>query len=184
MTVFTFRKAAQTSEGGLSSPPGCVCLDSDAAGRHAPSARFESSSVFAKMDGSDHGRSEPQSTGELENFGLTAEKAQYRESEIRRHFLEAWVEGYEGLIPVMTNQEKDRNVLAAVARARSGVIVTYKTKDFSRASLAPYSISAQGPSTFLKNLYELDPVRVMQTPVRQAESIDQTLPPFCSPSYV
>jgi hypothetical protein len=78
----------------------------------------------------------------------------------------------------MTNQEKDRYILAAAVRARSGVIVTYKTKDFSRASLAPYSISAQGPSTFLQNPYELDPVRVMQTPVRQAGSTDQTLPPF------
>jgi hypothetical protein len=111
-----------------------------------------------------------------ENFGLTAEKVQYRESEIRRHFPEGWVDGYESLIPVMTNEEKDRHVLAAAVRARSEVIVTYNMKDFPRASLAPYSISAQGPSTFLKNLYELDPVRVMQTMLRQAAAIDQTLP--------
>ena len=30
-----------------------------------------------------------------EYFGLTAEQAAYRESEIREHFGEAWVEGYE-----------------------------------------------------------------------------------------
>jgi hypothetical protein len=42
--------------------------------------------------------------------------------------------------------------------------------------LAPYSIVAQGPSTFLKNLYELDPPRVMQTLERQAAAIGQTLP--------
>jgi hypothetical protein len=87
-----------------------------------------------------------------------------------------WVDGYESLIPVMTNEEKDRHVLAAAVRARSEVIVTYNIKDFPRASLAPYSISVQGPSTFLKNLYELDPVRVMQTLLRQAAAIDQTLP--------
>jgi hypothetical protein len=27
------REAAETSEGGLSSPPGCVCFDADAAGQ-------------------------------------------------------------------------------------------------------------------------------------------------------
>jgi hypothetical protein len=33
-----------------------------------------------------------------ESFGLTPEKAQYREGELRWHFPEAWVEGYEDLI--------------------------------------------------------------------------------------
>jgi predicted nucleic acid-binding protein len=109
-------------------------------------------------------------------FGISSERAQYRESEIRRHFPEAWVDGYEGLISVMTNQEKDRHVLAAAVRARAEVIVTYNTKDFQRESLAPYSITAQGPSTFLKNLFELDPVAVIGGLTRQASAIDQTLP--------
>jgi hypothetical protein len=51
-----------------------------------------------------------------ENFGLSAQKAMYRESEIRRHFPEAWIDGYEDLIPAMTNHPKDRHVLAAVVR--------------------------------------------------------------------
>ncbi len=51
-----------------------------------------------------------------ENFGLSAQKAMYRESEIRRHFPEAWIEGYEDLIPAMTNHPKDRHVLAAAAQ--------------------------------------------------------------------
>jgi len=34
----------------------------------------------------------------------------------------------------MTNQEKDRHVLAAAVRARAEVIVTYNTKDFPRVS--------------------------------------------------
>jgi hypothetical protein len=51
-----------------------------------------------------------------ENFCLSAEQAAYRESEIRRYFPEAWVEGYEELIPSMTNSEKDRHVLAAAVR--------------------------------------------------------------------
>lgn len=110
------------------------------------------------------------------SFGVSPEKAQYRESEIRRHFPEAWVDGYEALISGMTNQEKDRHVLAAAVRARAEVIVTYNIKDFPRASLEPYSIVAQGPTIFLKNLYELDPAAVMQTLKRQAAAIGQPLP--------
>ena len=48
-----------------------------------------------------------------EDFGLSPEKTLHRESEIRRHFPEAWIEGYERLIPSMTNHPKDRHVLAA-----------------------------------------------------------------------
>jgi hypothetical protein len=48
----------------------------------------------------------------VENFGLSESKAAYRESEIRRYFPEAWVNGYEELIPAMTNQLKGRHVFA------------------------------------------------------------------------
>jgi hypothetical protein len=67
-----------------------------------------------------------------ENFGLSAEQTAYRESEIRRHFGEAWVEGYEDLIPSMTKHEKDRHVLAAAVRCGAETIVTYNLKDFRR----------------------------------------------------
>lgn len=45
-------------------------------------------------------------------------------------FGEAWVEGYEDLIPSMTNQEKDRHILAAAVRCGAETIVTYNLKDF------------------------------------------------------
>ena len=81
-----------------------------------------------------------------ETFGLSDRKAMYRESEIRQHFPEAWIEDYEDLIPAMTNHPEDRHVLAAAAHAGVKVIVTYNIKDFPRSSLTPYSIAAQGPS--------------------------------------
>jgi len=109
-----------------------------------------------------------------ENFGVTEQQTAYRESEIRKHFAEAWVEGYEGLIPAMTNHPKDRHVLAAAVRANAEVILTYNLKDFPRASLAPYEITAQGPSEFLKNLFQLDPAEVMQTLEQQAAAIGKT----------
>jgi len=55
------------------------------------------------------------------------------------------------------------------------VIVTYNIKDFPLSSLAPYSITAQGPSAFLKNLYEISPSIVMQALEAQAAAIGQTM---------
>jgi hypothetical protein len=109
-----------------------------------------------------------------ENFGLTAEQAAYRESEIRKHFGEAWVEGYEDLIPSMTNHEKDRHVLAAAVRCGAETIVTYNLRDFPRSALTPYSITAQGPSAFLRNLYELDRDAVLGALEQQAAAIDKS----------
>ena len=110
-----------------------------------------------------------------ENFGLSPQKAMYRESEIRRHFPEAWIDGFEDLIPAMTNHPKDRHVLAAAARAGVKVIVTYNLKDFPNSSLAPYAITAQGPSAFLKHLYDMAPSAVMQTLETQAAAIGQPI---------
>ena len=110
-----------------------------------------------------------------ENFGLSPQKAMYRESEIRRHFPEAWIDGYEDLIPAMTNHPKDRHVLAAAARAGVKVIVTYNLKDFPSSSLAPYAITAQGPSAFLKSLYDMAPSAVIQTLETQAAAISQPM---------
>jgi hypothetical protein len=90
---------------------------------------------------------------------------------IRKHFPEAWVDGYEYLIPSMTNQPKDRHVLAAAVRAQAEIIVTYNRKDFPAAALAPYSISAQGPSAFLKSVYDLDQEAVLRTLDEQAAAI-------------
>ena len=39
----------------------------------------------------------------------------------------------------------------------------------------PYSIAVMGPSTFLRNLYDLDPKFVVETLERQATSINQTV---------
>ena len=84
------------------------------------------------------------------------------------------MEGYEDLIPSMNNHEKDRHVLAAAVRSGAETIVTYNLKDFPPSSLAPYSISTQGPSSFLRNLYELDPDAVLHTLEQQAAAIDKS----------
>jgi hypothetical protein len=97
----------------------------------------------------------------------------YRAREIRRHFPEAWVEGYEDLTSAMTNHPKDRHVLAAAVRCNAELIVTYNLKDFPRAAVERYSIAVMGPSTFLRNLYELEPETMVETLERQAASINK-----------
>ena len=57
--------------------------------------------------------------------------------------------GYEGLIPSLTNDEKDRHVLAAAVHVQARRIITFNLKHFPERALAPYGITAQGPDEFL-----------------------------------
>lgn len=59
----------------------------------------------------------------IARWAMPPGKARRREEEIRHHFPEAWVEGFEPLIEVMTNDPGDRHVLAAAVRSNSELIV-------------------------------------------------------------
>jgi hypothetical protein len=91
----------------------------------------------------------------IEKWGVEPEKALRREEELRRHFPEAWVEGFEPLIETMTNDPGDRHVLAAAVRSHSDSIVTYNRQHFRDASVRGWDIEVQGPSAFLRGLYDL-----------------------------
>ena len=84
----------------------------------------------------------------VETLHLTPQQAAHREAEMRKAFPEACVEGYEPLIESMTNDPKDRHVLAAAVRSKSELIVTYNKRDFPKESFSPWSIEVRGPSTF------------------------------------
>ena len=60
------------------------------------------------------------------------------------------------MIPVMTNHEKDRHVLAAAVKAPCEVIVTYNLKDFPGESIKPHGIEVKHPDEFLIDLYHID----------------------------
>ena len=77
--------------------------------------------------------------------GLAPAKARRRVQMMSRAFPDALVEGYEDLIPAMTNDPKDRHVLAAAVRSGAGVIVTANLKDFPTASTKRYEIEAVHP---------------------------------------
>jgi len=92
----------------------------------------------------------------IAKWDMAIEKAHRREEELRRHFPEAWVDGYEPLIDAMANDPSDRHVLAAAVRSHSELIVTYNRRHFPATSVQPLAIDVQGPSTFLRGLYDLD----------------------------
>ena len=102
--------------------------------------------------------------------------ARRREEELRRHFPEAWVEGFEPIIDVMTNDSGDRHVLAAAVRSHSELIVTYNRRHFPAASLQPWEIDVQGRSTFLRGLYDLDAGLFVGKLHEQASPIEVSLP--------
>jgi hypothetical protein len=87
----------------------------------------------------------------------TQEQTDHLVNELRSHFPDAWVEpGYRELIPALTNQEKDRHVLAAAIKVPCEVIVTYNLKHFPEESLRPHGITAKHPDEFLIDLYHID----------------------------
>jgi len=111
----------------------------------------------------------------IEQWKKTPEQARHRERALRMYFPEAWVEGYEPFIDVMKNHPKDRHVLAAAVQANAELIVTYNLKDFPADILQPLGIEPQGPSKFLRNLYDLEPGIVTHKLDQQAQNLNLSL---------
>jgi hypothetical protein len=57
----------------------------------------------------------------------------------------------------MTNDAKDRHVLAAAVRANAEVVVTFNVGDFPESALKPYEIVALHPDEFLLDQLDLHP---------------------------
>lgn len=81
---------------------------------------------------------------------------------VEDHFPEAMVHDYGHLVDQMTNDPKDRHVLAAAIRSGSDLIVTFNLKDFSDESLAPWNIKAVHPQDYMLTLYGMAPQIVVQ----------------------
>lgn len=57
----------------------------------------------------------------------------------------------------MRNEPADRHVLAAAVRSHADLIVTYNRRHFPLESVQPWEIEVQGPATFLRGLYDMEP---------------------------
>jgi predicted nucleic acid-binding protein len=129
----------------------------------------------------------------LENkLQKTPEQTEHLVAQLREYFADAWVEGYADLSASMTNDEKDRHVLAAAIRGGCESIVTFNTRHFPAQATDPFNIAVVHPDEFLIDLYYLDPDRVVHVlheqgsdlnPTKSFEDILRLLRPSC-PRFV
>jgi predicted nucleic acid-binding protein len=107
----------------------------------------------------------------VENEAMPADRADRLVAAMVRAFPEARVVGFEALIPAMTNQAKDRHVLAAAVAAGAQVIVTSNLRHFPGRALAPFSVEAQSPDEFLASLADLAPRTMVRILREQAAAL-------------
>lgn len=108
---------------------------------------------------------------------VSPEKADRIVAKMQETFPEAAVPPAKiaALEPAMTNDPKDRHVLAAAVAANAEIIVTDNLKDFPKASTEPYGIEAMSADAFLCSLLDLDP-RLVEREIRQ-QAADLTKTP-------
>lgn len=93
----------------------------------------------------------------LTEHGVPDPNVKRRVTAMRHAFPDATVRGFEDLIGTMTNDPKDRHVLAAGIRANCEVLVTFNLKDFPDESVDAYDIEIVHPDTFLLDQLDLYP---------------------------
>jgi hypothetical protein len=71
-------------------------------------------------------------------------------------FEDANVHGYQRLTASMTNDPKDRHVLAAAVRSGAHAIITHNVRHFPPASVKPYDVDVLTPDEFLVHQFHLD----------------------------
>jgi predicted nucleic acid-binding protein len=78
-----------------------------------------------------------------------------RVSTMEHYFADAMVTGYDDVVPTMTNDEKDRHVLAAAVRGGAEVLVTFNTRHFPSSSVEPFDLEVVHPDDFLLDQLDL-----------------------------
>jgi predicted nucleic acid-binding protein len=90
---------------------------------------------------------------------------------LQKAFPQASVEVLQALVDVMTNDPKDRHVLAAAVGVRAQVVVTFNLKDFQDRDLEPWDVQAQHPDVFLSHLYHIDQEAMVRVVLQQAQAL-------------
>ncbi len=80
------------------------------------------------------------------------------------------------LEPSMTNDPKDRHVLAAAVASDAQAVVTLNLKDFPIEACKPFGIEPLHPDVLMLDLYGLDGQEVYEAVERQAAAL--TRPPM------
>lgn len=93
----------------------------------------------------------------LRKRGASEQQVRHRLEQMTRHFPDAEITGYEQLVDSMTNDPKDRHVLAAAVRGGAEVLVTENLKDFPGSAAPPYGLDVLHQDEFLLDQFELAP---------------------------
>lgn len=109
-------------------------------------------------------------------LGWPSSLTAHLEAELRAHFSEAWISGYEALIPRMANDEKDRHVLAAAVHGEAPIIVTFNLRHFRSEHLEPWGIRALHPEAFLIEIFRQEESAVITNLKQQAGDRGRNLP--------
>jgi predicted nucleic acid-binding protein len=104
----------------------------------------------------------------LVKVGAKQEAVEHRAAQMVAYFPDAMVNGYEELIGSMTNDPKDRHVLAAAVAGQADILVTENLKDFPPASVGAFGITVADQDDFLSGLLEIYPDAVLDALRRQA----------------
>ncbi len=96
-------------------------------------------------------------------------------SELRIHFADSWVLGYEPLLNQMTNDNKDRHVVAAAVHGGVEAIVTFNLRHFDPRHLKPWGIRAIHPEVFLIEIFQFEPSLTRMKLEQQALDRSRTL---------
>jgi predicted nucleic acid-binding protein len=102
--------------------------------------------------------------------GAATDRVDLRVAQMRRSFPDAAVTGYDSLIDAMTNDPKDRHILAAAVRANAEVVVTFNIRDFPEQALKPFDVIAIHPDDFLLDQLDLYPGITVEILRQQAAS--------------
>lgn len=97
----------------------------------------------------------------VDKLGWPPHLADSFQNAVREAFPEAEIRDYEKLVAVVTNDEKDRHVLAAAIHGDCPLILTFNLRHFPAEALAPWVIQASHPQDYLLILYEMEPKRVV-----------------------
>ncbi len=82
------------------------------------------------------------------------------------------ITGYDHLVASMTNDEKDRHVLAAAVRGGAEVLVTFNTKHFPAEAVEPFDLEVVHPDDFLLDQLDLYHAATLRALVELVEGYD------------
>lgn len=111
----------------------------------------------------------------LQRMGYLPAQADRRIAAMESAFEDANVTGYECLVGAMTNDPKDRHVLAAAVRCGAHAIVTHNVKHFRPETAKPYDLDILTPDDFLLHQFHFNDELLMEKLAAQAAARGITL---------